>query len=567
MNEWLDKRLTAVKTAWGKWSALQKGIAAGIALVAALAIVLLITLSSRPAPVRLFNGPVNDDRERENILSRLDEDNVTAYVSSDNYISVDDEETARKYRSILIAEGYAPSRLNAYSLFDVSDWSRSDFTDNVNWKRSVELQVKQHLEALDGIDRAEVVLTLPENSLFADNQAPTTASVVLYAHGGSDILEDRRQIRGIQNLILKSVEGLREENITIVDGATSLQVNDFATLAETDRISNIEREQRLIQRLQAEIASRTLAALVGTFSSDRVRIANVSIDMDMSERTATSREYSGITVRPDDPDTPYDDSDVRDSLVISEETLSKSSPATPGGAGGDAGGDAEGAPSYSGAGEAAGTVEDDVRRNYALNERNTSEVLSPRIERITVAVNIDGAWKEVHDENGERIIENGEIKRTYTPVSPEDLNQATRLVRDAVGYNAARGDSVTVTNIPFDRTAEHEAEDRAELERRARNRFAVAAAPGAAVAFGALVVLIIIACAVRRHRRKAAEKRAARQAAGQGAAGARRGEPRAAPAGNARRAGTREGESAAEAASEDAARIIRAWMASDGAEE
>ena len=115
MNEWFKKIFNTIKEKWAKWTALQKGILIGIIVVVVVAIILLATLSSRPTTVHLFNSPVADETEREKILYRLDEDNVKAYVSSDNYISVEDESTAKKYRSKLIAEGLEPSRADAYS--------------------------------------------------------------------------------------------------------------------------------------------------------------------------------------------------------------------------------------------------------------------------------------------------------------------------------------------------------------------------------------------------------------------------------------------------------------------
>lgn len=512
MNEWFKKTLETVRGAWGKWTALQRALVIGIAVVVIAAIILTITLSSRPSTVRLFNGPVNDETERERILSRLDEDNVRAYVSTDNYISVDDEATARKYRSLLITEGLTPSRIDAYSLFDVTRWSRNDFDDNVNWKRAMETRVKQLLEVLDGIDRAEVVLTLPEDSLFAENQAPTSASVVLYARGGSDILEDRSQVRGIQNLVLRAVEGLQEENIVIVDGLTNTQINDFTGMAETDRISNIERQQRLIQTLQAQIASRTLNALKETYGG-RVRVAQVAIDMDMSERTSQSTEYTGITVRPDNPDTPYDDSEIRDSLVVSEETVSSSFTGTGYNPEGPAGVEGQNPPVYSDMSNVAGTsTEDTVRRNYALNERNVSEVSSPRIDRLTVSVNIDGVWRKNYDANGNLIVDNsGHISREYIPIEQSELDRVAALVRDAVGYSAARGDSVTVTNIPFDRTEEQEAEDRALLASRARTRVVVFVLIGVAALLLAFIVFRVLSRAVERRRKLAEEERVRRQ--------------------------------------------------------
>lgn len=512
MNEWFKKNLETIKEKWAKWTTLQKAIVAAIVVVAIAVIVLMASMSSRPSTVRLFNGPVNDEKERELILFRLDQDNVKAYVSSDNYISVENSDIAKKYRSRLIAEDYAPSSLDAYSLFDVTRWSRTDFDDKVNWQRATETALKQQLESLDGIRLAVVNLVLPDEALFTENQNPTSASIVLYAKGNSDVLTDKRKIRGIQNLIKACVEGLRDENIVINDGASNVQINDFEGMAESDRISNIEKQRKLILKQETTYTGLVLKALKGTFSDDRVRVANIKIDMNMSERTTTSKEYTGITIRPDNPNTPYDDSEIVNSLTLSEETVNKSFTGTGYNPEGPAGVEGQNPPVYSDMSNVVGkSTEEGVKRNYALNEKNVSEITSPQIDRITVSVNIDGQWRKVYDENNRPILENGHLKREYIPITPEQLVNTTKLVQDAVGYNKSRGDSVTVTNIPFDRTEEQEKEDLAYIAQLNRNRTIMFSLIGIAIILVAFIAFRIISREIERRRRLAEEARIRQQ--------------------------------------------------------
>ena len=509
MNEWFKKTTETIKTKWAKWTVLQKAIAGGIIVVIIAAVVVMARMSSRPTSVRLFSAPVNDEAERDAILTRLDEDSRThAYVSSDNYIYVDNETIAKKYRSQLIAEGLAPSRMDSFALFDVTRWSRTQFDDQVNWKRSMESLVKQHLESLDGIMRAEVVLALPEESLFSSNQNPTTASVILYSKGGSNILEDKKQIRGIQNLIIRSVEGLRAENISIVDGATGQEINDFEGMAESDRISNIEKQQRTILKLETEYASRVLQALQRTFGEKRVKIANMKIDMNMSERQTNSKEYTGITIRPRTPGLPYDDSEIVDKLVLSEETVNKEFTGTGYNPEGPAGIEGQNPPVYSDMSNVIGkSTEDGAKRNYALNEKVVSENTSPQIERVTVSVNIDGRWELEYNEKNSPILEFGHLRRKYTAISPEELANAREMVQGAVGYEKARGDNVVVTNIAFDRSEEHDAEDLAFIARLNRNRTIMFTLVGFAVLLIAFIIFRIISREIERRRRLAEEAR------------------------------------------------------------
>ncbi len=99
--------------------------------------------------------------------------------------------------------------------------------------------------------------------------------------------------------------------------------------------------------------------------------------------------------------------------------------------------------------------------NYEVNERNTVEEMSPwEIERITTSVVIDGIWKWEYDDNGEVVLNpDGSIKRTYSPVSTEDLSKAQSLVEGAMGFDRGREDRVTVAHLQFDRSEEHLQED------------------------------------------------------------------------------------------------------------
>src|SRR5574344_2393095 len=464
----------------------------------------MISLSSRPTTVHLFNASITDETERDKILFRLNKDNVKAYVSSDGYISVDDEATAKKYSAILIAEGLQPTEADAYSLFDTTKWSRTDFDDKVNWLRSTEKVVQKQLLYLPGIQTASVVLVLPDDDLFTTQQKPVTASVILTAKSGSDCLTDKKQIKSIQNLIRTCVEGLTDENISIVDGNTNLEVNDFTGMEASERVDIIAKEQKEILKLETQYSSQVLAALKSTYSSNRVRIANMKIDMDMSKRSFTSKEYSGVTIKKDNPDTPYDDSEIRDNLVVSSETVTKEWTGTGYNPEGPAGVEGQNPPVYSDMTNVVGkSTETGVKQNNALNEKNTTEEVSPSIDRVTVSVNIDGTWQyPIYDAKGKlQLSESGGYKRNYVPISAEELASVTKLVQGAVGYNKSRGDIVTVTNIPFDRTEEFRKEDLAYIKAQQTKKTIMIILIGVAIVLLAFVLFRFISREIERRKR------------------------------------------------------------------
>jgi flagellar M-ring protein FliF len=161
------------------------------------------------------------------------------------------------------------------------------------------------------------------------------------------------------------------------------------------------------------------------------------------------------------PGLPYDDSERVSSLVISEATSStewEGSGFTPEG---PAGHEGQMPPSYRDMENLFGKVrQETLTRNYEFNQRKIEEERSPSLDRITVSVNIDGQWKWKYDEKGDPIVLiDNSIDREYIPVPEGDLKKVQGLIQDAIGYSPARGDSVTVQNIPFDRTREFSAED------------------------------------------------------------------------------------------------------------
>ncbi|HQC26705.1 MAG TPA: flagellar basal-body MS-ring/collar protein FliF, partial [Treponemataceae bacterium] len=297
MNEWLKKLFSQIKTVWSKGSTVQKVVITGIIIFVIGAIVFISVLSSSPSTVPLYNIPITDEDSRDRILIRLSEENIQATVNAAGIISVADEKTARKARTLLVREDLTPTNVSPWNLFDTERWTTTDFERNVNLLRSITNQVTQHIESLEEVDRANVVITRPERTLFAADQNPTTASVILYHRPGSDILTNKKKLQGIQKLLLFAVEGLKEENITITDSNGNV-LNDFAGMAEIDRVDIIAREQKLISTLETQYRAKVLSALQQIFTPDRVRDLNIKIDMNMSKRFVDATEYSPITIRP-----------------------------------------------------------------------------------------------------------------------------------------------------------------------------------------------------------------------------------------------------------------------------
>lgn len=469
MNEKAKSFFDKIKGTWKKWSAIQKGILIGSIIAVLIVIVLLVRFSARPSLVPVLDVPITDVQTRDRIQLRLNEENVRSDFSDDGKLYVNDEETARRMRSILIREDLIPTGTNPWDFFNVDKWSITDFERNVNLRRAIIKEVTQHIKALDDVDDASLSIVMPENKLFKADQKPVTASVILFQKPGSDLPTNRKKIEGIQKLVKFAVEGLTDDNITITDSKGNV-LNDFAIMADFDRLSATDKQQKMIQRYEAQYEARIIAPLQNIFGMDRVRDLNIKIEMNMSERSSTTKEYLPFVRKPDNPDTIYDDSEIFDSVTRSSETASTTWQGTaldPQGPGGTEG---QTPPAYKDTTNLAGlSTQTIVKTEQAIGERNTSEVISPELGRRTVSVNIDGLWQKKKDEKGNYIVSNGKIEREYIPLTEDELRDTEKIVRDAIGYDATRKDSVTVTNIRIDRTSQFEKEDQdyfADIQRR-----------------------------------------------------------------------------------------------------
>ena len=121
--------------------------------------------------------------------------------------------------------------------------------------------------------------------------------------------------------------------------------------------------------------------------------------------------------------------------------------------------------------------------------------------RRTVSVNIDGVWSKKRDEKGNIIVKNGAIEREYVAIPTEEIQAAAKAVQDAVGYNRGRGDSVSVLNIKFDRSAQFEKEDEAFLQKQQTQQTILYSLVALAVILVSFIIYRMISRELERRRR------------------------------------------------------------------
>lgn len=511
MNEWLKGLVDRVKTLWAQWKLPQKLIFFGIIGVSVVAVVMLVVFSASPSQVALLNRPITDEAQLAEIATRLDQEGVVYTISPNNIIMLQDERTAQRMRAILTREDLLPTGTDPWELFDIERWTLTDFERNVNLQRSIMRQLEQHITALDDVDAASVTIVMPEERLFAEQQNPVTASVILVPKPGSDIRENRSKIEGIEKLIQFAVEGLVPENITITD-PSGVQLNNFENLAEFDRLELTRRELQIIRDQENQYRQAILTSLAEIYGRDRVEVVNINVEMDMGKRTEETEEFFPITTVEDNPRTPFDETEFVLSIPRSTEMINENYEGTGFNPEGPPGVEGQTPPAYQDLDGLVGRWNNSEQRiNNEVNSRRIMEEKSPTIERISASVALDGTWRWSYTDRGDvEINPDGSIVRTYTPVAPEDLAAARELVETAIGFSADRGDSVSVRHIQFDRSAQFNEEDERFRRQRQIQMIVLYVLIGIAVLLVSFIVFRLISREIER-RRRLREEELARQ--------------------------------------------------------
>ncbi len=461
MNDFIKRLFDQIKTLWGKWSLVQKLTLVGIVVAAVAGLGLITVMSAQPSRVALINSAITDPQVLVGITTRLDQENIDYTQTEDGRIYVADQKTKMRATGILFRENLMPTGLDPWAIFDVERWTITDFERDINKQRAMTAALEQHIGALDDVDAANVQLVMPTDSLFKEDQKATTASVTITPRPGSDFTTNRKKIEGVVKLITFAIPGLTAENVVVTD-QSGLILNDFADMAGMDRLELGKREMDFKRKMEAQYTATILSALQDIYKADRVKIIKLDLTLNTDIQTMDKEEHTPIVIQAANPLT-NEPAVVKDSFVLSQSSNKENFSGTGFNPEGPAGQEGQTPAAYKDLSNLVGNYSKDAQiTNNAINtEKSTIEKSPIRIERVSIAVALDGTTtKEYDPKTGQMVVElNGNIKRVYTPLSQEALQKAKSILQGAVSYNFARGDTVAVENIQFDRTEQFEKEN------------------------------------------------------------------------------------------------------------
>jgi flagellar M-ring protein FliF len=332
----------------------------------------------------------------------------------------------------MASAGIPKSGRIGYELFDRTNLSLTDFTEQVNYHRAVEGELERSVMSMNEVDQARVHITFPKDSVFTENRQPAKASVMVKLKPGQRL--SRQNAQAISQLVASAVEGLTPEAVSVMDMQGNLLIRPKKP---GDGSEPSEELLAWKKQLESETLAKINSVLDPLLGSAKYR-ASVDIDCDQ-----TSGEQSEETFDP-----------TRSVITSSQRTEEGSINRESNGVPGTQSNLPRPAPRAS-ATLGGGVARRTENMNYETS-RTVRKIKMPQgiVRRMSISVLIDnnvrwepaatkGAWP----------------KKVVAPPTPDELKVIHDVVAAAAGFNGSRGDQLTVDSLPFEATLQAQPPD------------------------------------------------------------------------------------------------------------
>jgi len=429
---------------FGQLSNSQKlGLIIGIAAVIALVMGGVLWYRT-PTYQVLFSNL--SDRDGGAVIAALQQMNVPYKTEGVSTILVP-MESVYEARLKLASQGLPKGSVVGFELMEGQKLGVSQFVEQVNYQRALEGELTRSIQSLSAVAGARVHLAIPRPSVFLRDQQKPSASVLLNLGGGRRL--DPAQVSGIVHLVSSSVPDLPVQNVTVVDQNGNLLSGPDTSFKK----AGLDPTQLdYLHQVEASYAKRIEGILAPILGPENVR-AQVTADLDFAQSEQTAETYK--------PNPAPQEAAIR-SLQSSESAGAGAGPAgVPGALSNQPPGAASApiaapaAPAQpAGAAVTAGQGHKEQTVNYELDKtiRHTKLPVGT-VKRLSAAVVVN--YRRATAQDG---------KVSVTPLSQPELAQINNLVKEAMGFNQQRGDSVNVVNAAFNLPAPAKVEEAAFYE-------------------------------------------------------------------------------------------------------
>ena len=410
----------------------------------------LVLWGQRPEYKVLFSN--FSDRDGGAIVTSLQAANVPYQFAEGGNTILVPADKVHEMRLKLAAEGLPRGGNVGFELMENQKLGISQFLEQVNFQRALEGELARSVQTIGAVQAARIHLAIPKSSVFVRDQQKPTASVVLTLYPGRSL--DKGQVSAIVHLVASSVPDLQPKNVTIVDQAGNLLSDNSNKLGGNALDPS---QLKYVQDLQQSIARRVESIIAPIVGQNNVRAeATADVDFSTSEQAAeiykpnqgansaairsqqtsesingSGNAASGVPGALSNQPAPNATAPLTQApAAAAAAPANGANPATPGAAN----------PANNAAQAAQPTVtQRDATTNYEV-DKTVRYVQQPMggLKRLSVAVVVN--YKRVVGKDG---------KVSFRALTEAEKNQISDLVKEAMGYNKDRGDTLNVVNSPF----------------------------------------------------------------------------------------------------------------------
>lgn len=431
MDNFIQRLVQQFKDVWGRLNPWQKGLLVGIPSLLFLGMLIFILLSSRARYEVLYSHL--EEKDAAEVATELKKENIPYRIASkDNFVMVlVPSEKVYDTRLSLAGQGLPRGSGVGYEIFDQPKWGTTDFTQKVNYKRALEGELQRTIANLQQIQTARVSIVIPEPELFTEKEKPTTASVVLDMK--ADAILKKEQVRGIVHLVAASVEGLKPENVEVIDSKGNIlsgfiqeeaednnqeTLNGGSSLTQQAKLTLHEMEVR--QNFEKDLERKVTAMLTKVMGGNNRIAVSVSAELNFDKTEADSEVFEPVV----------DGQGIARSSQTKKEQYVGDGGFPSNVVGGVPGTDTN-IPGYQAiSGSNSQYSKEENTTNFEINRTVKHNVMAPGSpKRISIGVFVDN-------------------------LQPQQVQAIKSAVVAAGGLDLNRGDQVDVENMPFDNSQE-----------------------------------------------------------------------------------------------------------------
>lgn len=454
MKENLSRYLGRAQSTFLGFTAGQKVVAVIGTGALLLAGFMVFRWASEPSYAPLFSNLASSDASA--VIQELDSKGVPYKLSNGGNTILVPQNQVYTTRISLSGDGLPTASEGGYSILDNQSISTSQFQEQTDFKRAMEGELAKTIEAIDGVDAAVVHLAIPQKQVFSDQQDPTTASVLVQTRAGMTLAPE--QVQAIVNLVSSSIDGLKPDKVTVADSTGKVLSAPGLTGSGTPAS-----QDQQVQDFEARMSSEVQAMLDRVLGAGNTAV-QVTADLSFDKTTTQSTRYYG--------------NPIALSESTSKEVLQGGTPTQT--YGGVVGPDGNMDPTATSNPGSSYEKTSGMADNGVNNTIETREAAPGGVNSLHVGVVID--------------------TRALRGASPTTVQN---LVASALGIDPNRGDTIDVTAMPFDRTAEAAAAAELKASQAADKKAQTMSLVRNGGLLGVVALMILVAWLQARRRAKA----------------------------------------------------------------